>query len=287
MTGFGAAMVAVPILAQFMPLSVAVPLVVLFDLACTALVGGRNWRQVSRVELARLFPWMLLGIFLGVTLLRNAGARWPLIVLGCFVLTVCARGLKGGRGASQEPLPTPWALPFGVFGGVFSALFGTGGPIYTIYLSRRIAALDAFRATISVVILASGVVRAGAFAAAGLYTQPAMLKALPCCCPWRWPGCTPDRASGRGWRRPAAAVHLPAAGGGWRGGDLSRVDVAGVMALAWRGRRVRHAVMSVVWGTGGGIAPPAHEAYFAVGMANSAPLAMLSGQRCMMDFCLV
>ena len=152
------------------------PLVVLFDLACTALVGGRNWRQVSRVELARLFPWMLLGIFLGVTLLRNAGARWPLIVLGCFVLTVCARGLRGGRGASQEPLPTPWALPFGVFGGVFSALFGTGGPIYTIYLSRRIAALDAFRATISVVILASGVVRAGAFAAAGLYGQPAMLK---------------------------------------------------------------------------------------------------------------
>ena len=64
-------MVAVPILAQFMPLSVAVPLVVLFDLACTALVGGRNWRQVSRVELARLFPWMLLGIFLGVTLLRR------------------------------------------------------------------------------------------------------------------------------------------------------------------------------------------------------------------------
>ena len=63
-----------------------------------------------------------------------------------------------------------------MFGGVFSALFGTGGPIYTIYLSRRIAALDAFRATISVVILASGVVRAGAFAAAGLYGQPAMLK---------------------------------------------------------------------------------------------------------------
>ena len=56
MTGFGAAMVAVPILAQFLPLSFAVPLVVLFDLACTALVGGRNWRQVSRVELARLFP---------------------------------------------------------------------------------------------------------------------------------------------------------------------------------------------------------------------------------------
>jgi hypothetical protein len=27
--------------------------------------------------------------------------------------------------------------------------------------------------------------------------------------------------------------------------------------------------------------------YLAVGIANSGPLAMLSGQRCMMDFCLV
>ena len=27
--------------------------------------------------------------------------------------------------------------------------------------------------------------------------------------------------------------------------------------------------------------------YFAVGITNSAPLPMLSGQRCMMDFCLV
>ena len=33
--------------------------------------------------------------------------------------------------------------------------------------------------------------------------------------------------------------------------------------------------------------PPALAAYFAVGITNSAPLPMLSGQRCMIDFCLV
>ena len=32
---------------------------------------------------------------------------------------------------------------------------------------------------------------------------------------------------------------------------------------------------------------PCSESYFAVGMTNSAPSEMLSGQRCMMDFCLV
>lgn len=178
MTGFGAAMVAVPLLVQFMPLQFAVPLVVLFDLACTALVGGSNWRRVSLVELKRLFPWLLLGIGLGVTLLHNAGARWPLILLGSFVLAVCIKGLRGARGAKPSaPLNTFWALPFGVFGGIFSALFGTGGPIYTIYLSRRLDALDQFRATISVVILASGLIRAAAFGAAGLYAQPEILFA--------------------------------------------------------------------------------------------------------------
>ncbi|CAB3820474.1 hypothetical protein LMG26858_00167 [Achromobacter anxifer] len=177
MTGFGAAMVAVPVLVQFIPLQFAVPLVVLFDLACTALVGGSNWRRVSLVELKRLFPWLLLGIGLGVTLLHNAGARWPLMLLGGFVLAVCIKGLRGTPSKAAAPLKTHWALPFGVFGGIFSALFGTGGPIYTIYLSRRLDALDQFRATISVVILLSGVIRAAAFGAAGLYSQPEILSA--------------------------------------------------------------------------------------------------------------
>ncbi|MET4580256.1 sulfite exporter TauE/SafE family protein [Ottowia thiooxydans] len=175
MTGFGAAMVAVPLLVQFFPLQFAVPLVVLFDLVCTALVGGRNWRQVSRNEIKRLLPWMLLGIVLGVTLLSNAGARWPLMLLGGFVLAVCIKGLFGTPAKTTAPMSSLWALPFGAFGGIFSALFGTGGPIYTIYLSRRLDALDQFRATISVVILLSGLIRAVAFGTAGLYFQPGIL----------------------------------------------------------------------------------------------------------------
>ncbi len=36
-----------------------------------------------------------------------------------------------------------------------------------------------------------------------------------------------------------------------------------------------------------GVEPPHTEHHFAVGITNSAPLPMLSGQRCMIDFCLV
>ena len=40
------------------------------------------------------------------------------------------------------------------------------------------------------------------------------------------------------------------------------------------------------WGEGGR-RPTQGVAHFAVGITNSAPFAMLSGQRCMMLFCLV
>jgi len=45
-----------------------------------------------------------------------------------------------------------WAMPAGLVGDTFSALFGTGGPIYTMYLSRRLDNSDEFRSTISSVI---------------------------------------------------------------------------------------------------------------------------------------
>ena len=217
MTGFGAAMVAVPILAQFMPLSVAVPLVVLFDLACTALVGGRNWRQVSRVELARLFPWMLLGIFLGVTLLRNAGARWPLIVLGCFVLTVCARGLKGGRAPARNRCPRPGRCRSAcsvACSARCSARAGRSTPSTCRAASPRwTRSAPRFRSSSwPAASSAPGPRRCRAVYAAGHAEERCLAAA-------RGAGravrrIAPQDAGGAG---PLAAVHLPAAGGGWRG----------------------------------------------------------------------
>lgn len=175
MTGFGATIIAVPILIHVMPLQFAVPMAVLFDMACTAAVGGSNRHLVSLPELKRLFPWMLIGIAVGTILLDKLGTRWPLIALGVFVLAVCARGLLAAQAMSRPSLHPLWALPFGLVGGVFSALFGTGGPIYTIYLTRQLTDVDRFRATIAVVILISGITRVVTFGSAGFYSQDSLL----------------------------------------------------------------------------------------------------------------
>ncbi|HEY8051057.1 MAG TPA: sulfite exporter TauE/SafE family protein, partial [Ramlibacter sp.] len=156
LTGFGSAVVAVPILVHFVALKFAVPLVMLLDFGATLAVGALNWRLVRRAELARLVPCMLVGIIAGVTLLVSVEPRWLLLALGVFVLFNALWNLL--RPVRPHPVSAWWSVPAGVGGGVFSALFGTGGPVYTTYLARRIEG-PTFRATISSIILMSGVIR--------------------------------------------------------------------------------------------------------------------------------
>lgn len=183
LTGFGAAMVAVPLLVQVMPLHFAVPLIMLLDLVSTTLVGTKNRALVSRREVARLSPFMLVGVFLGATALANLDPKFALIGLGVFVIAMALRGLLSPP-AAHRPIGPGWVIPAGVGGGVFSALFGTGGPIYTMYLSRRLPDVDAFRATISAVIFLSALARLAAFAASGLLQQENLLWTAVCVLPF-------------------------------------------------------------------------------------------------------
>ena len=182
LTGFGSAVVGVPILVHFVPLTFAVPLVLLLDLVSTLAVGALNWRQVERAELLRLLPSMLVGIAAGVTLLVSVEQRWLLLALGIFVLLNALWNLA--RRAPSQPVSAWWSVPAGAAGGVFSALFGTGGPIYTTYLARRVEGAG-FRATISCIILMSALVRLVTFGSTGLLQQPGLflhwLWLLPVC----------------------------------------------------------------------------------------------------------
>jgi uncharacterized protein len=191
LTGFGSAMVAVPILVQFVPLGYAVPLVVLLDLASTLALGVRNWKLAAGGEMLWLVPFMALGIGIGVVVLAGTNSRWLLFVLGAFVLANVAWNLFAG--AARLPLlGRRWAVPAGLVGGIFSAMFGTGGPIYTLYLLRRLENPSVFRATIASVILVSALLRLAAFGASGLLHQPHLLidwvALLPACALGVWTG---------------------------------------------------------------------------------------------------
>jgi uncharacterized membrane protein YfcA len=173
LTGFGSSITAMPLLVQLVPLHSAVAMMLLFDLAAGLLLGLKNRRVVDRRELLRVVPMMLIGMGIGIVVLVKAPERLLLLTLGGFILAYSAWSLLFNP--KLQIIRGAWAVPLGITGGVFTALFGTGGPIYTIYLARRLPDKLVLRATISTLIFISGLSRLALFSGAGLYRQDGLL----------------------------------------------------------------------------------------------------------------
>lgn len=182
LTGFGSSIVAVPLLALLFPLRFAVPMMLVFDLLTGLLLGLKNRRALSRTELLRLLPIVAVGMLGGVTLLVHVAERWLLIGLGGFVVVYALWSLLSH--ATPAPISSRWAVPAGLIGGAFTALYGTGGPVYTIYLARRLVDKVELRATIGVLIFCTAWIRLVLFTGSGFYAQPGLLPLafalLPC-----------------------------------------------------------------------------------------------------------
>jgi len=179
LTGFGSTIVAVPLLAHVLPLTFAVPLMMLLDLAATFTLGARFRKGIRFDELAWLVPCILAGMALGLTLLIKVPQAALLVGLGAFVLLYAAYGFT--RRGAPVALQRLWSVPFGLAGGALSALFGTGGVLFAIYIAGRIPPKDGLqdelRATIASTVMLSALVRVVLFGAAGLLTQADL---LPC-----------------------------------------------------------------------------------------------------------
>jgi len=174
-TGFGSSIIAVPALAHAFPLTFAVPLVTTLDCVATTTASYRQWRHARFDEFRRLLPTLLLGILAGATLLVRLPRAPALLALGSFVTAYGLYLLLGPR--ERKTIRGAWAIPIGFIGGAFSVLFGTGGPIYIVYLSARIHDKSELRATSSLLITVSVFIRMVVFIVSGLLTQRGLLVA--------------------------------------------------------------------------------------------------------------
>ena len=186
-TGFGASLITIPVLSHFYPLPFVLVLAGLLDLGSGLVLGVQRRRDAAVSELRWLIPFAMLGAALGVTLLVSLPRDASLLALGLFIGGYAIYGLME-RGAAHG-IGRGWAPLAGTLGGIAGTLFGIGGPPYLIYLTRRIDDKGALRATMSVMVIFSLVIRLVAFAIAGLILQPDLDVALV-------------------WFLPAAAVGL-------------------------------------------------------------------------------
>ena len=169
-TGFGAALVTIPLATHFVPLKFALALFVLADLGAAIMVGFENPRNALRAEWTRLVPMIFVGSALGVTLLVNLPRAAGMVLLGLFVLAYGLFTLV--RRAHLRVINPGWAWIAGLAGGITSTVFGAGGPPYAIYLSQRGLSKEQFRATLGFATLTSISLRVVAFTLTGMLLEP-------------------------------------------------------------------------------------------------------------------
>lgn len=150
LTGFGSALVIVPLLAWHWPLPEVVALVLVLDLPASIMHSGLNWRRVQWTELRRLLPGMVLGTLVGLWLTHHLQSRWPLLALGVYVAAVGLRALRSGQ--AHQPVSARWGVVYGGGIGVVEMLFGTAGPVVVAWLTRRLPDPHQVRATIPMVM---------------------------------------------------------------------------------------------------------------------------------------
>jgi uncharacterized membrane protein YfcA len=173
-SGFGSALVAMPLLAHVLPLTFAVPWIAVTDLVAALLLvrAGKAHAPVDWREIAFLVPAAVLGILLGIRLLVQVDQDILLTALGVLVMGFGLRSLLGLHG--QRRVSRWWSLPAGVLGGGIGAVFSTGGPPFVIYLNHRLRDPGILRATLSGLFLIEGSLRVAGLLLAGLLLQQGM-----------------------------------------------------------------------------------------------------------------
>lgn len=174
--GFGSGLIAIPLLAHFLPLTFVVPMVLVLDFTASLVLSSHSRLQVRWDEVRSLLPSSVIGIILGTYLLVSLPVEPLLFSLGLFVIFFGIRYSLNLH--SERPISRWWSVPTGLAGGSIGALFGTGGPPYVIYLSHRLRDKAQLRGTFSGMFLIEGGFRLITFIYMGLMFQEDMLYAL-------------------------------------------------------------------------------------------------------------
>lgn len=176
-SGFGAGMIGIPLLAFLMPVHSAVSMFGLMVLILFTFLSIRDWREVVRREFALLLVPTIVGVVAGVLLFTHLDNRLLLQLLGGFLIAYSLYVLAVHYvGLPEVTCSERWAIPVGFTGAFIDTLFGGGGgTLVVIYLHMRGVGRAPFRATVAALWLFEMIARIAGYGAAGYYTMDILM----------------------------------------------------------------------------------------------------------------
>ena len=168
LTGFGGALVAIPLLSLVMDVKQAVPLAILNGLVVTTTLA---WTLRHLLDWRKIFPLLagsVPGILLGTVFLKQADPVVISRLLGGLLIAISVMNLC----FAPKPINPPrvWAYIAGFFSGVINATVGAGGPPAIIYTTLNSWKKDEIRAALTGFFVLNGYVTAVVHAGNGIIT---------------------------------------------------------------------------------------------------------------------
>jgi len=167
-SGFGSALIAMPLLTLFIDVKTAVPLCILHSVLMTSYLSLKMKSHLEKKKILPLLLGSLPGIYFGVTFLKNVDSDVIKLLLG--ILIVAYSMYSYFLRPQPKTLHKAWAYIAGFGTGFIGSAFSAGGPPTIIYTTLTGWSKDYIKATLTGFFLISAIITAVVHAATGLTT---------------------------------------------------------------------------------------------------------------------
>ena len=175
-SGFGGALIFVPLASAVVGPRLAAPLLLIIDAVSASGLIPNAWRHAARREVATMAAGALFGVPLGAWLLAKADPlvlRWGLAAVVAALLAIL---ISGWRYHGRRTAPATAGV--GLIAGLLSGSAQIGGPPIVAYWLSSPSSPDVVRANIVLYFAISTVFSGAAYIAGGLLTHTVLMLAL-------------------------------------------------------------------------------------------------------------
>jgi uncharacterized membrane protein YfcA len=189
LAGFGFSIISVTPLLLFHDPGTVLAINKILTLGTTWIILLGIWQAISWARLARLVPFALAGLFVGVWVLQQLDGDAIRLVVAVMVMAFALLLLSG---IVREVPERPWMAPLtGLVSGISSTSTGMSGPPLVLYFTVIGLSVEVFRATTVMYFILLDIVGFPTLIAQGLITRDDVVLSLwlaPAALLGRWAG---------------------------------------------------------------------------------------------------
>lgn len=172
--GFGAAMIAMPLIAPFIDLSVAVPSCTLIVLTLNCQVGWTFRKYIEWQYVKGIFIGAIPGVVLSVFALQYLSEQMLKIGMGAFIFLYALWSLYADKGGLRT-ISQAWGYVAGVMSSTLGMAFGFNGPPLAAYIAYSGCPAKAVKGVLGAGFIITGVFIVSAKGLTGQIDSKAML----------------------------------------------------------------------------------------------------------------